>query len=51
MYGNITATGVGGGTLAATGMAVGSWVLLAVGIIFAGAAICALIKKNSKHRP
>lgn len=51
IYGSNTAAGVAGATLASTGLAVGSWVLLAVGVIFAGIAIYTLIKKDSKHRP
>lgn len=48
MYG--TGTTVGGG-LATTGVAVGSQLLTAVGLIFAGGALLALARKPRTVRP
>lgn len=50
MYGNGSVAG-GATALAMTGLAAGSWVLAAVGIICAGAILIALVRKNSKVRP
>lgn len=49
MYGNVTATGAT--TLAATGLAVGSQVLLVVGLVFVVLGVFLLVRKNSKNRP
>jgi hypothetical protein len=50
MYGTGTATG-GATALAVTGLAVGSQVLLAIGILMAGILLIALVSKNPNHRP
>jgi len=49
MYG--TETTAGSATLAATGLATGSMILAAIGIILAGIALISLARKNGKHRP
>jgi LPXTG-motif cell wall-anchored protein len=49
MYG-AGATG-GGSALAMTGLATGSWILFAVGLVFAGVAVIALVKRHSSNRP
>lgn len=51
MYGSATTPGFIGGTLASTGLGIGSSILLVVGIVFIGLGIWALVKKNSVHRP
>lgn len=48
MYG--TGTGAGGG-LAVTGIATGSYLLAALGLIFAGIALMMLFRKSSPVRP
>lgn len=50
MYGATPAAG-GGATLAATGLAAGSWVLAVVGVIFVALGMWALIRRHSKNRP
>lgn len=50
MYGT-TETAAAGGALAATGAATGSYVLAAVGLILAGIAVFALLRRNPKNRP
>lgn len=49
---NYASTGAtGAGTLAATGLATGSAILIAVGIIFAGVAFFMLVRKTGSDRP
>lgn len=48
MYG--TGTGVGGG-LAVTGLSVGSHVLAAIGLIFAGISLMMLVRKSNPVKP
>jgi LPXTG-motif cell wall-anchored protein len=51
MYNGVSAAGLTGGSLAATGVAAGSWILAVVGLIFLGVGVYMLLKKNSRHRP
>lgn len=51
MYGTTATAGVSGGTLAMTGLAAGSMILLAVGAVFIVIGVFALMKKNSPVRP
>lgn len=51
MYGSTATAGVSGGTLAMTGLTVGSMILLVVGVLFIAAGIVTLLKKNSSVRP
>lgn len=51
MYGANMSSGIAGGSLAATGMAAGSMILLVVGAVFIAAGFYMLLKKNSVHRP
>lgn len=50
MYGT-TEMSASGAVLASTGLAMGSYVLAGIGLIFAGIAVIMLVKKNSKNRP
>lgn len=50
MYG-ANETTAAGGALAMTGAATGSTILMAVGLILAGAALLLLFKRNGKNRP
>lgn len=49
MYG--TETTAGSATLAATGLATGSIILASIGIILAGIALIALVRKNGNTKP
>lgn len=51
MYGTETAAGSTGALLALTGVSTGAWVLTLLGVIFAGMALAALTRRNSKTRP
>ena len=44
-------SGLTGGTLAATGLAAGSMILLVVGAVFLAVGVYMLLKKDSVHRP
>lgn len=48
MYRTGSATGASGRTL--TGIAMGSWQLASVGMVLAGLALVALIRRPNKHR-
>lgn len=47
MYGAVT----GSGGLAVTGLAVGSWALMGIGLVFLGVALVALLRPRSNDRP
>ncbi len=53
MYGETVATtaALGGGSLAMTGLSIGNGVLLALGLVFAGLAVIALVRRHAKARP
>lgn len=51
MYGSESGALAAGGTFATTGLAVGSWVLVAVAIIFALGAVTTLLRRTNGHRP
>lgn len=51
MYGTTATAGVSGGTLAMTGLAAGSMILLAIGAVFIAVGVFTLLKKNSSVRP
>lgn len=51
MYGSNVSASVAGGTLAATGAAAGSVILLVVGAVFIAMGIFMLLKKDSAFRP
>lgn len=53
MYGSEIsgASSIVGGSLAMTGLTVGSTLLLAAGLIMVGVTIYLLVRKNGEHRP
>lgn len=51
MYGTDISASVTGSSLASTGLAVGSWILLVLGGIFVVAGVFMLLKRNSSNRP
>jgi len=52
MYGTgVNAAGGGGATLAYTGVATGSWMLAAFGLVCAGLALIALARRRKKGAP
>lgn len=50
MYGAQETT-AGGAILATAGLSTGAWVLATVGLVLAGLALWALVRKPGKHRP
>lgn len=51
MYSNVAGTGITGGTLAATGLSIGSSILVVLGVIFVIVGLYMVLRPDSKHRP
>jgi uncharacterized membrane protein YccC len=51
MYGSEGGALAAGGTFATTGLAVGSWALVVIAIVFALGAVWTLTRRKSAHRP